>query len=111
MPLLGYEEALGAEEALIREQNAELVGLYYADEYANPKPLADTSAKMDQFGWQYGWRIQDTATKTLATSGIFTATPSVFIINTETMEVYAAETSATYMLNVLDVVTEINENF
>ena len=73
------------------------MGLYYADLSGGNQTVAQTSARMDQFGWTGGWRITDNAQQTIwfAQDGqgnwLFSGTPNVFVLNTVTMEITESE--------------------
>jgi hypothetical protein len=92
------------------------VGVYYADLSGNLQSVAQVSAKLDQFGWDGGWRINDNAAKTLwlAEDGqgnwLFPGTPSVWVINTITMEIVASEWNST-TVDALAVVQGIDNNY
>ncbi len=92
------------------------MGVYYADNAGSLQSLAQVSAKMDSFGWDGGWRINDNAQQTLwlANNGsgtwLWEGTPFVFVVNTVTMEMVASETSG-YMVDALSVVQNIDNNY
>jgi hypothetical protein len=92
------------------------VGVYYADLSGTMQSVAQVSAKMDQFGWDGGWRINDNAAKTLwlAEDGqgnwLFSGTPSVWVINTITMEIVASEWDS-MSVDALSVVQNIDANY
>ena len=86
--------------------------MYFRDQY-NPSigdltlSLEKTSKKLNQYRWKTGWRIEDSEDKAIKYSGILTATPTVFILETATMKIVAIEPPDA--INVLSIVTEINE--
>jgi len=99
---------LAKQEAEIRSHHAELVGVYYGDGFGTPLSPQEVSAQMDAYGWDAGWRISDDEW-VLWTSGLFAATPSVFIVETSTMEVVAAEQGTSpQQIDVLAVVAGID---
>jgi hypothetical protein len=60
------------------------------------KPLAAIDATLDFHGWDGGWRIQEDAAATLSSTCdsppyFFVYLPFVFVLDTETMEVAAAD--------------------
>lgn len=85
-------------------------------EYAD-KPLADVDAVLDGYGWQGGWRIQedagDSISGTLAGPPyLFEYLPFVFIIDTATMEIVAADSGdaiSPIPVDVVAVVQQIDE--
>jgi hypothetical protein len=88
-------------ESQINGLGGELVGLYYADLYGAGKTVSAVSDVMDGDGWTGGWRITDSAAQTIyvaenpANPGVqdylFSVTPNVFIVDTTTMKIVAAE--------------------
>ena len=92
------------------------MGVYYATLEGTLQSLAQVSAKLDGFGWDGGWRINDNAQKTLwqAQDGqgnwLFAGTPSVWVINTITMEIVASEWDST-TVDALSVVQNIDNNY
>lgn len=73
------------------------MGLYYASTADGSNlPLGEISARMTSYGWDGGWRIQDDAAGTIWSAGqtpphLFTYVPFVFIVDTLTMEIAAAD--------------------
>jgi len=97
----------------IREHHGEIVGLYYADGSGNQLPLQTIGQKMDSFGWTGGWRIQDSSNKAIFIGGhpdyLWMVTPNVFILETSSMMVVAAEKGTSpAQLNVLSEVAAID---
>lgn len=107
---------LGNIESSINAANGQLVGTFYVDNAGNLQSLAQVSARMDQYGWSGGWRINDNAQKTLwlAQDGqgnwLFPAFPSVWVINTVTMEIVASEAWGN-QVDALAVVQNIDANY
>jgi hypothetical protein len=93
------------------------VGAYFAElTNGSSQSLGAVSAKMDQFGWDGGWRINDSAQRTLwlasdgAGTWLWEGTPFVFVVNTITMEIVASETDGS-SVDALSVVQNIDNNY
>jgi len=91
---------------------AEKAAVYYNDETANTNidPLT-MSGIADTYGWVDGWRISDTEEQAIFNGGypdwLWMATPNVFILDTHSMIIVAAEKGATPTQ--LDVLAEVQE--
>jgi len=89
---------------------AEKAAVYYNDETAttNIDPVS-TSEIADTYGWADGWRISDTEDQVIFNGGypvwLWMATPNVFILDTHSMIIVAAEKGATPTQ--LDVLAEV----
>jgi hypothetical protein len=69
------------------------------------QPLEDIDAILDSYGWDGGWRIQEDAAHSISSTlssapYFFEYLPFVFIIETSTMQIVAADSG--------DAVTPIN---
>ena len=89
---------------------AEKVAVYYDDATGDASlDPASVSAIADTYGWIGGWRISDTADKTIFYGGypnwLWQTTPNVFIVDTHSMMIVAAEKGASPTL--LDVLAEV----
>ena len=77
-----------------------MVGLYYASLSGTGQTVQEVSDTLDGYGWSGSWRITDDSSNTLwnANSGgdwLFPALPSVWVLNTITMEITASEAYGT----------------
>jgi hypothetical protein len=79
------------------------------------QPLSAIDSALDSYGWTGGWRIQEDAATTLSSTCdnppyLFPYLPFVFIIDTETMEIAAADSGDAVNpveVDILDVLAEI----
>lgn len=60
------------------------------------QPLAEIDTKLDGYGWSGGWRIQEDAARSISSTldsppYLFPYIPFVFIVDTQTMEILAAD--------------------
>ena len=92
------------------------MGVYYATLEGTLQSVAQVSAKLDGFGWDGGWRINDNAQQTLwmAEDGqgnwLFSGTPSVWVINAITMEIVVSEWDS-MTVDAFSVVQNIDNNY
>ena len=83
-------------EEQVESLNGELVGVYwqsYTSSYTD-QSLDAVSDKLDSYGWAGGWRIHDSgviADTTESPPYLFIYLPFVFIIDTSTMAILAAD--------------------
>jgi hypothetical protein len=85
------------------------VGLYYKDlttAGAETLTLEATSNKMNQYRWEGGYRITESEEEHIYMGGMLTATPTVFVVETATMKIVAAEPPES--INVVNIVKELN---
>lgn len=82
--------------------------------YAN-QPLSEIDAKLDSYGWEGGWRVQEDSAGSISSTldsppYLFPYLPFVFIVDTSTMKIIAADSgSAANPINVdiLEVLQQI----
>ena len=84
--------------------------------YQGDQPsVADISAICDTYGWQYGWRTADTEETTVhhavATWPGMIWKPFVFILDTRTMTIVLSEHDSYAELDILEAVSELNEQW
>jgi hypothetical protein len=96
---------------------AEKAAVYYNDQTANTNiDAATTSGIVDSYGWIGGWRISDTDAQVIFNGGypdwLWVTTPNVFVLDTHTMRIVAAEKGAApTQLDVLAEVRAIDEAY
>ena len=86
-------------------------------EYAN-QPLEDVSAHLDAYGWEGGFRIQEDAAQSISSTldtppYFFDYLPFVFIVDTSTMTIAAADSGdalSPISVDVVSVVQAIDED-
>jgi hypothetical protein len=86
--------------------------LVYEDNGGTIGTISSASSYADSHGWDAGWRITDNSSMTLwlASDGstyLFPAFPSVWVLNTITMEITASEAYG-YSVDVLSEVQSID---
>jgi hypothetical protein len=85
-------------------------------DYTN-QPLEDVSAHLDAYGWSGGWRIQEDGAQSISSTldsppYLFEYLPFVFIIDTSTMIIVAADSGdavTPIWVDVVAVVQQIDE--
>jgi hypothetical protein len=95
--------------------NGELVGLYWENmvTYVN-QPLSEIDSKLDSYGWQGGWRIQEDAATSISSTldsppYFFDYLPFVFIIDTATMEIVAADSGSAFNPTEVDILATLQQ--
>lgn len=83
--------------------------------YAN-QPLSEIDSKLDTYGWEGGWRIQEDSAQSISSTldsppYLFPYLPFVFIVDTSTMEIAASDGGDAMNpveVDVLEVLAEID---
>jgi hypothetical protein len=88
------------------------VAVIYEDNGGTIGSISSASNYADNYGWDGGWRITDNTSQTLWLAGdgsnwLFPSLPSVFIVNTITLEIVASEWDG-FSVNVLTEVEAID---
>jgi len=79
----------------IEDCHGRVVGVYYADMGGTPVSAEQVSSYMDQFGWDgEGYRISDQTGELWNAMDLWPASPGVFVLRTEDMEIVASEAAA-----------------
>jgi hypothetical protein len=81
------------------------------------KPLAEIDATLDGYGWEGGFRIQEDAAHSISSTTLtppyfFNYLPFVFVVDTSTMRIVAADSGdavSPISIDVLAVVQAIDE--
>ena len=100
-------------EDQIRGAHGELVGLYYQNMQLGYISVSEVSDIIDNHGWEGGWRIQDTSDSAIGwgcsiyDGELFDSLPTVFIVQTSSMKIVAAETTGAG--EQLDVLAEVQD--
>ena len=89
------------------------MGLYWQNmqNYAN-QPLDTIDSMLDGYGWSGGWRIQEDAAQSISSTldsppYLFPYLPFVFIVDTSTMEIVAADGGDAFNPEEVDVLAEL----
>jgi hypothetical protein len=77
-------------------------------------PLGEIDAKLDSYGWTDGWRVQEDAAQSISSTldsppYFFNYLPFVFIIDTSTMEIVAADSGDAVNPVSVDVLAVLEE--
>ena len=85
----------------IEDAHGRVVGVYYADNTGTPLDAESTDLKMDEFGWESGYRISDETRELWNATTLWPGAPGVFVVRTEDMQVVASEATGP-----IDIVAE-----
>ena len=79
------------------------------------QPLSEIDSKIDSYGWDGGWRIQEDSGRSISSTldsapYLFPFLPFVFIVDTSTMEIVAADSGGAVNpinVDILEVLQQI----
>jgi hypothetical protein len=82
-------------------------------DYSN-QPLSAIDSTLDSYGWAGGWRIQEDAAQSISSTldsppYFFDYLPFVFIIDTSTMEIVAADGGSAFDPDLVDIIEELQQ--